>query len=343
MTEQMIDSGRAALPGAATASDADLARIPVAAGDILAATAALTLAGRWDTARQLLASAQASRPGGLTARRLALAAAATAVHHDFRTTGPRWAPDALAAAETVVDSVVESVAEAPAGTVVESVAEAPAGTPAAEAAATAPRTPAAEATATAAGDASPADRWDLDFLRLQAEYDRELVGTDATPRFGPEGRDPARLAALARQAEALLPGAGDQGRGGWAAFYRGVIADNLIGDRDGARRWFEQALAAGEYAGDGYLIGEALRHLGDHDEGAGDLAGARAKWERSAEVWAAAGNVCGVLAQQLLLAHLALAEGQPAAGVAIATEVRRWARAAGLPLYAGSAEALIAG
>ena len=99
MTEQMIDSGRAALPGAATASDSDLARIPVAAGEILAATAALTLAGRWDTARQLLASAQASGPGGATARRLALAAAATAVHHDFRTTGPRWAPDALAAAE----------------------------------------------------------------------------------------------------------------------------------------------------------------------------------------------------------------------------------------------------
>ena len=197
MTEQMIDSGRAALPGAATASDADLARIPVAADEILAATAALTLAGRWDTARQLLASAQASGPGGATARRLALAAAATAVHHDFRTTGPRWAPDALAAAE----KVVESVAEAPAGTAVESVAEAAVGTPAAEAA------------ATAAGDGSPADRWDLDFLTLQAEYDRELVGTDATPRFGPEGRDPARLAALAGRAEALLPGAGDQGRG----------------------------------------------------------------------------------------------------------------------------------
>src|SRR5580704_3202655 len=202
MTEQMIDSGPAALPGAATASDADLARIPVAAGQILAAAAALTLAGRWDTARQLLASAQASGPGGATARRLALAAAATAVHHDFRTAGPRWAPDALAAAEKVVESVVESVVEAPAGTVVESVAEAAAGTQTAEAA------------ATAAGDASPAGRWDLDFLRLQAEYDRELVGTDATPRFGPEGRDPTRLAALARQAEALLPGAGDQGRGG---------------------------------------------------------------------------------------------------------------------------------
>jgi tetratricopeptide (TPR) repeat protein len=299
MTEQMINSGRAALPGAATPTGADLARIPVAAGEILAATAALTLAGRWDTARQLLASAQASGPGGVTARRIALAAAATAVHHDFRTTGARWAPDALAAAEATVGA--------------------------------------------ADADASPADRWDLDFLTLQAEYDRELVGTDATPRFGPEGRDPAHLAALASQAETLLPGAGDQGRGGWAAFYRGVIADNLIGDRDGARRWFEQALAAGEQASDGYLIGEALRHLGDHDEGAGDLAGARAKWERSAEVWAAAGNVCGVLAQQLLLAHLALAEGQPAAGVAIATEVRRWARAAGLPLYAGSAEALIAG
>jgi hypothetical protein len=303
MTEQMINSGRAALPGAATPTGADLARIPVAAGEILAATAALTLAGRWDTARQLLASAQASGPGGVTARRLALAAAATAVHHDFRTTGARWAPDALAAAEATIGPAVGA----------------------------------------ADGGANPADRWDLDFLTLQAEYDRELVGTDATPRFGPEGRDPARLAALAGQAEALLPGAGDQGRGGWAAFYRGVIADNLIGDAAGARRWFEQALAAGEQVGDGYLIGEALRHLGDHDEGAGDLAGARAKWERSAEVWAAAGNVCGVLAQQLLLAHLALAESQPAAGVAIATEVRRWARAAGLPLYAGSAEALIAG
>jgi hypothetical protein len=301
MTEQKIDAARAAVPAAA---GQDGARISTGVDEIVTAATALTWAARWDTARRLLASASAGEPGTTTGRRLALAAAANAVHHDFRTTGPRWAPDALAAAGAELE---------------------------------------AAGAAGAAEAASPKDRWDLDFLTMQAGYDRELIGPDATPRFGPDGRDPAALAALAGQADALLAAAGDRARAGWAAFYRGLIADNLIGDAEGARRWFEQALAAGEQAGDDHLTGEGLRHVGDHDEGAGDLAGARAKWERSAEVWASTGNVCGVLAQQLLLAHLAIAEGNAVAGVAIATEVRRWAGAAGLPLYAGSAAELIDG
>jgi tetratricopeptide (TPR) repeat protein len=228
----------------------------------------------------------------------ALAAAAVAVHHDFRTAGPRWAPAAVAAAE-------EAAARA-------------------------------EAT-----KAEPALRRKLDLLRLQHDYGVMMLEPDGTPRFGPEGRDPARLDALARRAEELADAIADVAGSGWAAFYRGLIADNLTGDRDGAPRWFARALDAAERSSDDYLTGEALRHLGDHEMEAGDLASARASWERSAELWAGIGNVTGVLAQQVLLADLAFGEGNPAGGTAIAAEVSRWAGAAGLPLYQRSADALI--
>jgi hypothetical protein len=269
------------------------ARVSVGLEAIVAAATALTWAAQWDVARALLASAQAPAADdpAATARRLATAAAATAVHHDFRTAGARWAPAAIAAAQAVTD---------------------------------------------------PASRWPLDFLTLQDEYGRELIGPDGQPAFGPEGRVPARAAALAERAETLLGSAPDVASAGWAAFYRGLIADNLIGDREGAPRWLSHALEAAEQAGDDYLAGEALRHLGDHDEEAGRLTQARAQWERSAEVWARAGNLTGVLAQQLLLAQLAITEGRPAAGTAIAQEVSRWAGALGLTLVQSSADALLA-
>jgi tetratricopeptide (TPR) repeat protein len=277
------------------------ARASVGVEEIVAAATALTWAAQWDIARALLVSAQATGADSpaATARRLAMAAAATAVHHDFRTAAPRWAPAAIATAQAVTD---------------------------------------------------PARRWPLDFLTLQDEYGRELFGPDGYPVFGPdgqlvlgpEGRDPARAAALAERAEALLGSAADVASAGWAAFYRGLIADNLIGDREGAPRWLSHALDAAGQAGDDYLAGEALRHLGDHDEEAGRLAQARAQWERSAEVWARTGNLTGVLAQQLLLAQLAIREGRPAAGTAIAREVSRWAGALGLALVQGSADALLA-
>ena len=268
----------------------DGARISVGIDEIIAAATALTWAAGYDVARRLLDSAFSAADGDAAARQLALAAAATAVHHDFRTVGPRWAPGAIGDAETVTDAQ---------------------------------------------------DRWQLDFLELQHDYGRELIGPDGARAA--EGRDPARAAVLARRAEALAASASDAADGGWAAFYRGLIDDNLTGDRDGAPRWLAQALDAAEQAGDDYLAGEALRHLGDHDEEAGELAQARARWERSTELWARIGNVTGVLAQQILLAQLAIREGRPVAGTAIAQEVSRWAGAIGLVLYQKHADALIAG
>jgi len=268
----------------------DGARVSVDVDSIIAAATALTWAARYDVARRLLDSAFSAADGDAAARQLALAAAATAVHHDFRTVGPRWAPGAIGDAETVTDAQ---------------------------------------------------DRWQLDFLELQHDYGRELIGPDGARAA--DGRDPARAAVLARRAEALAASASDAADGGWAAFYRGLIDDNLTGDRDGAPRWLAQALDAAEQAGDDYLAGEALRHLGDHDEEAGELAQARARWERSTELWARIGNVTGVLAQQILLAQLAIREGRPVAGTAIAQEVSRWAGAIGLVLYQKHADALIAG
>jgi hypothetical protein len=285
MTEQKIDNE------SSMTSDLTV-RVPVPVDEIIAAATALSWAARWDIARRLLESGPATGLDDAAARRLALAGATTAVHHDFRTAGPRWAPAAIAAAEAI---------------------------------------------------AGPDRRWDLDLLKLQHDYASELIGPDGQPVVRPDGHDPARSAALARRAEALMRSAPDVAGAGWAAFYRGVIADNLIADRRGAPAWFTQALEAAGQAKDDYLGGEALRHLGDHDEEAGDLERARARWERSAELWARIGNMTGVLAQQLALAQLAVAEGRAPAGMAIATEVSRWAGALGLVRYQEQADTLLAG
>jgi hypothetical protein len=277
----------------------------VSIDEIIAAATALAWAARWDIAARLLTSAQAPGLDDATVRRLALARAAVSVHHDFRTDGARWAPAAMTAAESAADP------------------------------------------------ADPAGRRQLEQLRLQYDYEIMLTGSDGTPRFGPQGHDPARLAGLAQRAEQLAAATTDvttdvaadtttdMAGAGWAAFYRGLIADNLIGDRDGAPRWFARALDAAERADDDYLAGEALRHLGDHETESGDLTAARASWERSAELWAGIGNVTGVLAQQLLLADLAFREGNAPGGAAIAGEVSRWAGAAGLARYRSSADELI--
>jgi tetratricopeptide (TPR) repeat protein len=284
MTEQKID-------GEPSVTSDPAARASAGVDEIIVAATALSWTARWDIARRLLASVPATGLDDAAARRLALAGATTAVHHDFRTAGPRWAPAAIAAAEAIAD---------------------------------------------------PDRRWDLDLVMLQHDYASELIGPDGQPVVRPEGHDPARSAALARRAEALMRSAPDAASAGWAAFYRGVIADNLAGDRDGAPAWFTRALEAAGQAEDDHLAGEALRHLGDHDETAGDLERARSRWERSAELWARIGNMTGVLAQQLLLAQLAVTEGRAPAGMAIATEVGRWAGALGLVRYQKQADTLLA-
>ncbi|HTW05639.1 MAG TPA: hypothetical protein VMF87_35470 [Streptosporangiaceae bacterium] len=293
MSEQKIDTGSA----------------EIGIDEVIAASTALAWAARWDLAARLLGCARATAPDDGAARRLAVAAAAVAVHHDFRTAGPRWAPDAMAAAEASVGATETGGAPTGAGV--------------------------------AATEAGAGLRRRLDLLRLQYDYEINLTQPDGTPRFGPDGRDPAALAVLARRAEELADDRDDVAGSGWAAFYRGLIADNLTGDRDGAPLWFARALDAAERTADDYLAGEALRHLGDHEMESGDLAAVRASWERSAGLWAGIGNVTGVLAQQLLLADLAFGEGNPAGGTAIAAEVSRWAGAAGLALYQWSADQLI--
>jgi hypothetical protein len=299
MADQRIDNATSSAPVPA-------AHVLVGADEIIAAATALAWAAQWGTAARLLASARASAPDDAAARRLALAAAAVAVHHDFRTAGARWAPDAMATAEAEIAPEPQITSEPEVAT-----------------------------------GAEPALRRKLDLLRLQHDYAIMLTGPDGTLRPGPQGHDPAALAGLAQRAEEFADTTSDVAGAGWAAFYRGVIADNLIGDRDGAPRWFARALDAADRASDDYLAGEALRHLGDHEMEAGDLAAARASWERSAGLWARIGNMTGVLAQQVLLADLAFGEDNPAGGLAIAAEVSRWAGAAGLAFYQKSADALI--
>ena len=308
--------------------------------EVIAASTTLAWAAQWDAAARLLASARiaadATVPHDDAALRLTVAVAMVAVHHDFRTAGPRWAPVAMAAAEAAMATAKDDM-----GATEDAMGPAEADSAAASTA----DEPAHDG---AAAEAEAALRRRLARLRLQYDYEIALTEPDGTPRFGPEGRDPAHLAALARRAEELAAAAAandanepDVAGSGWAAFYRGLIADNLIGDRDDAPRWFARALGAAKRASDDYLAGEALRHLGDHEMEAGDLAAARASWERSAELWAGIGNVTGVLAQQLLLADLAFGEGNLAGGTAIAAEVSRWAGAAGLALYQRSADQLI--
>src|ERR1700729_4593878 len=99
MTEQKIDTGSADSRAAASEPHA-----AVGIDEIIAAATALAWAARWDIAARLLTSAQAPGLDDATVRRLALARAAVAVHHDFRTGGGRWAPAALTPAERAAAS-----------------------------------------------------------------------------------------------------------------------------------------------------------------------------------------------------------------------------------------------
>jgi tetratricopeptide (TPR) repeat protein len=136
---------------------------------------------------------------------------------------------------------------------------------------------------------------------------------------------------LSDRAQHLAKTAPDPSRSGHATFYAGVIADNLLDLPADAFTAYTTALAQGEHSGDDLLISLALRHLGDHAHTAGDLPLARAHWERSTELRQKVGHLLGALAQQTLLAVLARDEGNPAAAIALATEVNRWSHQADIP------------
>ncbi len=173
-------------------------------------------------------------------------------------------------------------------------------------------------------------RWDLAFVELRHAYRTQLM--DAPPVTDVDVR------ALAVDLGATAP---DAVRGGWAEMYQGLIADNLRDDRAAAPAHYHAALEAGE--ADPLLAREALRHLGDHDHGAGEQERALDRWRRATELGAAAGNVPGTLSQQLLLAVHARDAGNEAGAVALAGEVARWAGAIGAAGLAGQAAAIATG
>jgi tetratricopeptide (TPR) repeat protein len=189
----------------------------------------------------------------------------------------------------------------------------------------------------------PADRdaaFDLDLLRLFRDYWTELIPEGAAPHLGSEGRDAARLDELRDRAGGLVSAAPDRRRGARAAFYAGLIADNLRGEPDLARELFSQALAACQPGADDDFAAEALLHLGGSAQADGDLGTARQQWERSAGLAQQAGWLPLVLAQQALLAELSAEQGDTAGASMLAREVRRWATSLGLARLRSQAEAI---
>jgi hypothetical protein len=169
--------------------------------------------------------------------------------------------------------------------------------------------------------------WDVDFLRLRHVYRQQLV--TGHPHAG-------ELVAAADELSAAAP---DRTRLGWAHMYRGLIADNVVGDRASAPGHYEQALGTD----DPLLTREALRHLGDHDHDAGDVERARERWEEATALGAGAGAVVGTLSQQMLLAVLARDAGDEAGAVALAREIARWAGALGAKTTEAQATAFLDG
>jgi hypothetical protein len=182
--------------------------------------------------------------------------------------------------------------------------------------------------------------WEREFLRLRNDYLHLIHAPGGRFDPGPWGKDEAVIAELERRGDELRATAPDPVAAGWAAMYRGLIADNLRADRTAAPAYYRVALAT---TGDDLLTREALRHLGDHDHDDGDHAAALDRWRRATALGAGAGAVPGTLSQQLLLAVLARDAGDEAGAVALAAEVARWAGALGATRIESNAREFVAG
>ncbi|MBM7786703.1 hypothetical protein [Tenggerimyces flavus] len=180
-------------------------------------------------------------------------------------------------------------------------------------------------------DDDPTLAWELDWMELRADYSQALFGGTGTPE---------QAASLAATASALGAGAPTPVARGWVEFYLGLIADNLAEDRASAPPHYAESLRLATEDGDDLLASYPLRHLGDHANDAGDVAGAREQWERSTSLRQAAGFIPGALAQQLLLGVLAQEAGDKQTAKAIGAEVERWATATGVSVLVPSAQAL---
>jgi hypothetical protein len=283
--------------------------VQIPAEQVVEAARALRLAGRWSVAEQLLAAVGGAAPGERAA--LAVAAADVAVDGDFwratTTAGPALerAAQELAAWELAAWEL-----------------------------------DARELAGAAAGAPAARLRCDLELLRLRQDYYAELLGPDG-PRFGPGGRDPAVIDELAARARRLRASAPDRSGAGEAAFCAGLVEDNLRGDSAAARPLFAEGVAAGEESGDDLLASESLRHLGYLNHQAGEPELARQQWQRATVLRQRAGCVPLTLAQQLLIAQMAAADGAAAVRPQV-EEIRRWAQELGLPVLIAQADALLA-
>jgi tetratricopeptide (TPR) repeat protein len=175
----------------------------------------------------------------------------------------------------------------------------------------------------------PTLAWDFALLQLRTAYFAKLFAAATTP----DGLD--------LEAEDLQTTAPDDVRRAAVTFYRGLIADHFLGNPEEAVKHYTDSLTLCEATGDTLQASYAHRHLGDHAQMAGDLALARAHTERSTELRQQAGHLPGTLAQQVILATLAQAEGHPDAAQAIATETNRWARQLGLTFVVDQTSALM--
>ncbi len=190
----------------------------------------------------------------------------------------------------------------------------------------------AAAAALVGGSADTYAAFELDLLRLFSDYWTELHPDNRLSAcFGPAGRDRAVLDELQERAELLTSAAPDSRCEALAAFYAGLVCDNLRDEPEEAEARFLRALAACRPGADDDVASEALRHLGGLARAAGDQQLGRQQWERSAELAQRAGRLPLALAQQALLAELAADEGDIAGASMLARQVGRWAAALGLP------------
>ncbi|GAB3425640.1 hypothetical protein [Flindersiella endophytica] len=199
-----------------------------------------------------------------------------------------------------------------------------------------PAVAALEAAADRSGD--PELRWEVGLLRLRQDYSRRLF--DDTGAFVRPDRHSAELkASFAERAATIHATAPSTGPGrGWAAFWRGIVTENVVGDPSGADPHYSEALAVGEQQGNDILTSYALRHLGAH----ADPETARDYHLRSRRLRQAAGFVPGALAEQLMLAELEIEAGQGETGRVLAAEVHEWATALRLDGLAGFAKQVAA-
>jgi hypothetical protein len=181
----------------------------------------------------------------------------------------------------------------------------------------------------------PALRWEVGLLRLRQDYGRAFLGDGGT-FVHPDQHSAELKAAFTERAAAVHGAAPSPGRAGWAAFWRGLVAENIAGDGAGAEGHYAEALATAEATGDGLVASYALRHLSAY---VGPET-ARAYHLRSRRLRQAAGFVTGVLAEQVELAELEIQAGQGETGQLLASEVHEWASALGIAALAGYAKQL---